>query len=637
MCGIAGIVGLADQNLIKKMTDLQAHRGPDDAGTMVFENDRVVLGHRRLSIIDLSPAGHQPMTNRAGDLTIVFNGEIYNFQEIRYELEKSGHAFQSNSDTEVLLHAYAKWGPRCLDRLIGMFAFAIWDARTKTLFAARDQLGVKPFYYTLVDGKLAFASELKALLQVPGVRREVDPDGIHSILLFLWIPDPKTIFKNIFKLPAGHYLEYRDGRLRIESYWEIPTSFTDSKGEAYYADGLREQLRQAVQRQMISDVPVGAFLSGGLDSSAIVGLARATGNGKFSTYTIKFAEQDNRLEAMPDDAKYARLIADRFGTEHHEILIAPNIVELLPKILWHLDEPIADPAAINTYLIAKAAKEIGTTVLLNGMGGDEIFAGYRKHLASKLAASYRRVPGWVRKTMIESVVQRAPVAFSQRGFRTARWAKRFIKNAGHDPINSFIGSYSYYDDLEFQQLMAPEFFVPRSQSYPLRRHFEYFTQIGDLEYVNQMCFLDSKLFLPCLNLSYSDKATMAASVEGRPPLIDHKVVEFAFGIPAKYKIRGLQSKYVFKKAMEPVLPREVIYRPKSAFGAPLRAWVKKDLKPLICELLSEDRIKRRGYLNHEFVKKIIADNETGRQDNAHRIWAFLTLELWFQTFIDNGS
>jgi asparagine synthase (glutamine-hydrolysing) len=271
------------------------------------------------------------------------------------------------------------------------------------------------------------------------------------------------------------------------------------------------------------------------------------------------------------------------------------------------------------------------------MGGDEIFAGYRKHLASKLAASYRRVPQWLRKSVIEKAVQRMPVAISQRGFRTARWAKRFIKIAGHDPINSFIGSYCYYDDQEFQQLMAPEFFVPRSQSYPLRRHFEYFTQIGDLEYVNQMCFLDSKLFLPCLNLSYSDKATMAASVEGRPPLIDHKVVEFAFGIPAKYKIRGLQSKYVFKKAMEPVLPREVIYRPKSAFGAPLRAWVKKDLKPLICELLSEDRIKRRGYLNHEFVKKIIADNETGRQDNAHRIWAFLTLELWFQTFIDNGS
>lgn len=636
MCGIAGIVGQADQQLIHNMTVALAHRGPDDSGVHVLAEDDVALGHRRLSIIDLSAAGHQPMTNAAGHLTIVYNGELYNFRELRAELEQKGYAFRSNSDTEVLLCAYEAWGVGCLNKLIGMFAFAIWDAKSKTLFAARDQLGVKPFYYALTNGRFVFASELKALLHVPGLQREIDVDAIHSILLFLWIPDPKTIFQNILKLPAGHYLEYHQGKLKLERYWEIPTAHTDSRPESYYVEGLRAYLQQAVQRQMISDVPVGAFLSGGLDSSAVVSLARGQSNGNFSTYTIKFSEEDSRLEAMPDDAKYARLIAQRFGTEHHEITIAPNLVDLLPKILWHLDEPIADPAAINTYLIAKAAKDSGTTVLLNGMGGDEIFAGYRKHLASMLAITYRRIPQFLRKALVESFVHFAPVAFSQRGWRTARWAKRFIKNAGCDPVNSFIGSYSYYDEAEFQQLLAPEFYMPREQTYPLRRHFECFGQAGELEYLNQMCFVDSKMFLPGLNLMYSDKATMAAGVESRPPLADHKVVEFAFSIPAKYKIHGLHSKYVFKKAMEPLLPREVIYRPKAAFGAPLRSWVKNGLDVLMQDLLSEERIKRRGYLNPAYVQKIIADDRAGRQDNAHRIWALLTLEMWFQIFVDGN-
>lgn len=637
MCGIAGIVGQADQQLIYNMTAALAHRGPDDSGVLTIAEDGVALGHRRLSIIDLSAAGHQPMTNRAGHLTIVYNGELYNFRELRAELEQKGYAFRSTSDTEVLLCAYEAWGARCLNKLIGMFAFAIWDAKNKTLFAARDQLGIKPFYYTCVNGIFAFASELKALLHAPGLRREIDIDAIHSILLFLWIPDPKTIFQNILKLPAGHYLEYHQGKLKLERYWEIPTAHTDSRPESYYVEGLREQLQQAVQRQMISDVPVGAFLSGGLDSSAIVGLARERSNGAFSTYTIKFSAEDSRLEAMPDDAKYARLIAQRFGTEHHEINIAPNLVDLLPKILWHLDEPIADPAAINTYVIAKAAKESGTTVLLNGMGGDEIFAGYRKHLASMLAITYRRIPQFLRKALVESFVHFAPVTFSQRGWRTARWAKRFIKSAGYDPVNSFIGSYSYYDETEFQQLLAPEFYTPRDQTYPLRRHFDYFRQAGELEYLNQMCFVDSKMFLPSLNLMYSDKATMAAGVEGRPPLVDHKVVEFAFSIPAKYKIHGLQSKYIFKKAMETLLPHEVIHRPKAPFGAPLRSWVKNGLEVLMRDLLSEERIKRRGYLNPAYVQKIIADDRTGQQDNAHRIWALLTLEMWFQIFVDQKT
>lgn len=634
MCGIAGIVGQADQALIKAMTEALAHRGPDDSGTFTLARDQVALGHRRLSIIDRSPAGHQPMTSAGGRFTVVYNGELYNYRELQRELEQSGHVFRSRSDTEVLLTAYEAWGSACLQRFTGMFAFAIWDHREKMLFAARDQLGVKPFYYTLTRQGLAFASELKALLRVPGLQREVDLDALHSILLFLWIPDPKTIFRNIFKLAAGHFLEYCDGKLKIERYWEIPTAHPDSRPESYYVEGLREHLQQAVQRQMVSEVPVGAFLSGGLDSSAIVALARSRSNADFSTYTIKFSAQDSRMEAMPNDARYAWIIARQFETDHHEIEIAPNLVELLPKILWHLDEPIADPAAINTYLIAQAAKASGTTVLLSGMGGDEIFAGYRKHMAAMLAMSYRRIPQWLRSATVEGLVRRAPVAFAQRGWRLARWAKRFIKSASFDPINSFIGIYSYYDDEEFRELLAPAFHVPREDTYALRRHFDYFAQVPELEYLNQMCFVDSKLFLPGLNLMYSDKATMAAGVEGRPPLVDHKVVEFAFSIPAKYKIHGWQAKYILKKAMAPLLPHEVVYRPKAAFGAPLRAWVKHGLHRLIDDLLSEERIKQRGYLNPAYVRQIIAEDRAGRQDNAHRIWALLTLELWFEIFVD---
>jgi len=634
MCGIVGVIGLADQSLITRMTASLAHRGPDDSNTLLLDEEQVALGHRRLSIIDLSAAGRQPMTSASGRFILVYNGELYNYRELRHELELKGQRFRSQTDSEVLLAAYEVWGKACLQRFTGMFAFAIWDRRDKLLFAARDQLGVKPFYYTFSNGRLAFASEIKALLLLPGFSREVDPEALTSILLFLWIPDPKTIFHNIHKLPPGHFLEFRHGHLKLERYWEIPTAQTDSQPESCYVEGLREQLQQAVKRQMVSDVPVGAFLSGGLDSSAVVSLARSVSNGHFASYTIKFRAEDSRLEAMPDDTKYARLIAERFGTEHHEINIAPNLVELLPKILWHLDEPIADPAAINTYLIAKAAKESGTTVLLSGMGGDEIFAGYRKHLATLLAWHYCRIPRWLRLLTVEGVVQRLPVTVARRGWRLVRWAKRFIKNANSDMAASFICNSSYYDEKELRELLHPSLTLPGSESYALRRYREIFAQASGLEFVNQMCLVDTKLFLPGLNLMYSDKATMAAGVESRPPLVDHQVVEFAFRIPAKYKIHGWQAKYILKKAMAPLLPQEVIYRPKAAFGVPLRAWVKHGLNRLIDDLLSEERIRRRGYLNPAYVRQIIMEDRAGRQDNAHRIWALLTLEMWFEIFVD---
>lgn len=637
MCGIAGVVGLAEPDIIERMTASLAHRGPDDSGTRVFAEDGVSLGHRRLSILDLSAAGHQPMATPDGRLTIVYNGELYNFRELRRKLEQQGVRFRSTSDTEVVLHAYAAWGAECLPQFTGMFAFAIWDSRTKTLFAARDQLGVKPFYYTEHSGMFAFASEAKALLQLPGISREVDQDGVLSILQFLWIPEPKSIFRHLAKLPAGHYLRYHDGRLRIQRYWEIPIGASNGAGEAAYIDRLREKLGQAVQRQMVSDVPVGAFLSGGLDSSAVVALARQSSSSDFATYTITFRRDDSRLEAMPDDAKYARQVATLFDTRHHEIEIKPDIVELLPKMLWHLDEPIADPAAINTYLIARAARDNGTTVLLNGMGGDEIFAGYRKHLAAVLAVHYRKLPHWLRAGVIEKLVAQMPVAIGGRGLTPVRWAKRFLKSAGSDALGSFTGNYAYYGEGEWQQLLAPEFYRHHRQTYAYQRHIDYYATLAGLDYVNQMCFIDSKLFLASLNLNYSDKASMAAGVESRPPLVDHHLVEYAFRMPGHYKLRRLQSKYILKKAMEGVLPREIIYRPKAPFGAPLRAWVKRDLDAMIGDLLSDDAIRRRGLLQPRYVRRIIDDDRAGRQDNAHRIWALLTLELWFRIFVDGES
>ncbi len=632
MCGIAGLINGSNSESLVRMVDIQSHRGPDDWGIEWFDEHQSGLAHRRLSIVDLSSAGHQPMVNKRGDKWITFNGEIYNFLELRSELQAKGHQFISNSDTEVILSAYDEWGAECVNRFNGMFAFGIYDTRKKELFIARDHLGIKPLYYAQRGNTFAFASEAKAIFEVPGFSRDIDPDGILSTLLLLWVPEPKTGFKDVAKLPAGHYAYFRNGVLTLTEYWDVPITEGNIKdrGEATYIEELRHLLEQAVDRQMMADVPVGAFLSGGLDSSLIVALMRkADPAAKLSTYTIAFSERDKKMEAMPDDAMYARKVAKVFETDHHEIEIQPDINEILPKILWHLDDPIADGAAINTYLISKAAKDHGTTVLLNGMGGDEVFGGYRKQLATKMIATYQRVPKILRRGLIEPLVNVTPVAIGGRGIRTVRWAKRFLRSANMSPLEAFIYGFAYYKPEELREFVQDQFLKSDFHDlYPIRRQYEIAERVKGCSLMQQMTYMDTKIFLASLNLAYSDKATMAASVEGRPPLIDKDLVEFAARLPDKYKINGRIQKYLLKKAAEAYLPNEIIYRPKAPFGTPLRAWMKSGLDKTLIKTFQNKTALHNKFLKHTAPLQMLEQHQSGKADHAHALWGALVLAMW---------
>ncbi len=631
MCGIAGIINGGDPETLERMAEVQAHRGPDDWGSKWFADRRTGLAHRRLSILDLSSAGHQPMVNSRGTRWITFNGEIYNFQELRAELEGAGHRFLSHTDTEVILAAYDQWGADCLNRFNGMFAFAIYDADSHELFIARDHLGVKPFYYCQRGETLAFASEAKAIFEVHGIEREINFNAVVSSLLFLWVPEPETGFKDVLKLEPGHYGTFRNGELRIVRYWDVPVYDADAapaRREEDYVEELRELLERAVRRQMIADVPVGAFLSGGLDSSLIVALMRKISNAPISTYTIAFSAEDKQMEAMPDDAKYAAIVARQFGTDHYEIEARSGSNHLLSDMLRHLDDPVADGASINTFLIAAAAKERGTTVLLNGMGGDEVFGGYRKQLASLLVDRYRRVPG-VARGAIEALVRALPVAIGGTGLRPVRWAKRFLKSASLDPLDAFIYGYAYFTPAELQELLVSPYDGYRfNDLYPIRRYRQTAATAAGLPFISLMTYLDTKLFLPGLNLLYSDKAAMAASVETRPPLIDRDLVEFGARLPGRYKINGRTQKYLLKRAAEAYLPKEIIYRPKAAFGTPIRAWMKRDLAETVRKTYTTMGTQTARFLRPELPLRMLDEHVAGTHDHAHSLWGLYALATW---------
>lgn len=625
MCGIAGIVGLPDHDVITAMTDVQAHRGPDDAGVLVLEDDRVSLGHRRLSIIDLSPTGHQPMSNGTGDLWITFNGEIYNYLDIRRELAALGHQFKSHSDTEVLLASYEAWGDECLTRLNGMFAFAIYDIRKKRLFAARDRLGIKPFYYYHGNGLFVFASEIKALFECPGIPKRPDFAALATPARFQ--VSPYTGFDEILKLPPGQSLTYERGRLTVRPYWTIEVSEDDSATDGDVVERLETLLKDAVRLQMIADVPVGVFLSGGLDSSIISALMRENTEQDIHAFTIRFSEKDQRFEQMPDDSYYARQVAGHFKFQYHELEIEPKIDELLPKLIWHLDEPLSDPATINTYLISKAAREQNIIVLLNGMGGDEVFGGYRKQLACLRADLYQRVFPRVLRSAIEAGFQRIPVATSSRGLRTLRWAKRFASFASLEQFDRYLASDLSLSQEQYGKLFRDGADYRGSHFYTTqRRRFD----SVNASYLSKMCLNDTNVFLPEHNLLYSDKATMAAGIEGRPPLIDHRVVEFMFSLAPRYRIRGNAQKYLLKKMAERYLPANIVYRPKAPFGSPLRSWIRGPLAEMVDDLLAESTMRSRDLYNPKYVHEMVSRDRAGFEDNALAIWTLLTTELWFR-------
>src|SRR5882724_1634263 len=621
------MVHWGDKDALQRMVDVQRHRGPDDAGVEWFEATRSGLGHRRLSIIDLSPAGHQPMSNDAGTLWITYNGEVYNYQKIRDELRAHGHSFRSQSDTEVILKAYEMWGTECLNHLNGMFAFGIYNLRTDELFAARDRLGIKPFYYHQQGERLVFASEIKALLATSLVEARPDVLALHTPARFQI--SPYTGFEGIFKLPPAHYLLFRDGRLEAKRYWTIGPREEAGIGQEEARARLDALLCDAVRLQMIADVPVGVFLSGGLDSSIISAHMKQLTGEQIHSSAIAFAPEDQRFERMPDDSLYARQVAECFGFIHHEAVIKPDIMDLLPRMTWHLDEPLADPAAINTYLLSEMARGQGIVVMLNGMGGDEVYAGYRKHLACLRADTYQAiVPGIVQRA-IEGLSRAVPVATNTRGLRSLRWAKRFLSFASLPPLERYLAPDLALTAGRYAELMpnGPAY-VETCYYQAQRKAFE----AHEASYLTRMCLNDTLFFLPDHNLTYSDKAAMAAGVESRPPLIDHRLVEYMFTLPPSLRIRRNRQKFLLKRVAEKYLPKEIVYRPKAPFGSPLRSWIRGPLAEMVGDLLSEAAVKARGLYDPLAVRRLIESDSTGQEDNAHVIWTLLTIEMWFRTF-----
>ncbi|HVF89088.1 MAG TPA: asparagine synthase (glutamine-hydrolyzing) [Blastocatellia bacterium] len=634
MCGICGVVGNADEQLIRSMLAPIAHRGPDDEGVFVSETSaggRVGLGHRRLSIIDLSPAGHEPMADDSRRIWLTFNGEIYNFRQVRRELESLGHRFRSETDAEVIIYAYKEWGAGCLARLNGMFAFAIWDARDESLLLARDRLGIKPLYYADTPSGFGFASEIKALLAVPGFERAVDLAALDQFMTFLWTPDPGTVFRGVSKLPPGHYLVYRDGRAEISRYWDLHFEEDDSLSEDEWAERVRAQVSESVRAQMVADVPLGAFLSGGLDSSAIVALMVETATRKITTYTFGFKSDDLRYDILEDDVKYARIMGERLRTDYHEEFLEPSVMELLPKLVHHMDEPVADPAIITSYLICRSASE-RLTVLLSGMGGDEVFAGYPRHLAVRIAGAYNLIPQFVSRPLVAALPGSRPGRFTAL-FRNT---KKLARSAALPERERYLGFGTYFGEDEKRALYSGEMSDRAGQFDPYSEHRKYFESVAGEDFINQMLYVDMKTFLPCLNLAYTDKTSMASSMEVRVPLLDHELIELSARIPARLKLKGLTRKYIFKRAAESWLPREIIHRKKAGFSAPLRAWLVRDLRDMVEDLLSEANVKGRGYFDYRFVRRLIDENLSGREDNSLKIFQLLTLEIWHRTFIDGS-
>ncbi|MHB8216522.1 MAG: asparagine synthase (glutamine-hydrolyzing) [Candidatus Sulfotelmatobacter sp.] len=645
MCGIAGVVNCGDTQTLARMMKVQEHRGPDDSGIWEkrFPEDYYIgLASRRLAILDLSNTGHMPMSNEDGSVWITYNGEIYNFLELRQELLSKGHRFTSRTDTEVIVHLYEEEGSECVKRLDGMFAFAICDLRsaTPTLFVARDHFGIKPFYYVQRGRRLAFASEIKALLQVPGIEAEIDINALQQYLSLLWVPDPDTIFRGIHKLPAGHCGLFQKGQWSVSKYWDLEFPAQDARypgSEPDLIEEIRQRFRQSVKSQMISDVPVGAFLSAGLDSSSIVANMARESSQPLRTYTITFPETYRVGERTLDNPLVAERFAKSLGCEHETIVVEPDVAELLPQLIWHMDEPTADPAIITAFLVCREARK-KTTVLLSGVGGDELFAGYRKYSAHYWGEMYHKVPALLRREFIEPLLGHTPSLRGTplKGF--VRLAKKMARSGSLSSIERFLMNCTYMNASQQKSLLAPAVAASLEGRDPYERHRSFFKRVDHADFLNQMLYLDTKIFMTSLNLNYADKMSMASSVEVRVPFLDRGLAEFAArSVSPREKLHGTfrpTTKHILRKAMGDMLPAEVLQQPKAGFGAPVDYWLANELRPMVDDLLSASRLRDRGIFQPEAVRSLVQQHRSGVQDWSMQIWQLLTLEVWMEQFID---
>ena len=645
MCGIAGIISLDAASYVRRMLTTIEHRGRDDEGIWTSEltdgsGRSISLGHRRLAIIDTSSAGHQPMVSTNGRFVLTFGGEIYNFKELRTELEQKGHQFHTQTDTEVLLNAFGEWGAGCVPRLNGMFHFAVWDNLERTLTLARDHVGIKPLYYTHIPARrgqpasFLFASEIKALLSTGLVERALDPASLHQFLTFLWTPDPNTLFKGINTVPPGHVLTFQDDRVQTSEWWDISfDDIEDGRSEAWWQERILETLEKTVRMEMVSDVPLGSFLSGGIDSSAIVATMKNLSNGRaVSTYTVGIESEDLRFDIIPDDVQWARRVNQQLKTDYHEIMLKPDVADLLPKLVYHMDEPAID-MAIPSYLISSAARET-LRVMLSGMGGDEVFAGYPRQLAMKIAGAIDPVPAMLRRPVMKMLSHVLPGGMPGRLTGPLRNAKKFARSAALDFENRYLGYGTYFTDEAKQKLYTPDLRDATRGLDAYSTHRRYFDRVQNAAPLNRLLYVDLKTFLPCLNLITTDKTSMAANLEVRVPFLNRHMLELGARMPPNLKLSGFKRKYILKRAMEKTFPHDVVWRRKAGFGAPVRSWLRGALSPMVSDLLSVETVGRRGLFDPAEVQKLIAANNSGHEDFSLQIFQLLNLELWHRQFID---
>jgi asparagine synthase (glutamine-hydrolysing) len=595
------------------------HRGPDDQGTLI--KDGIALGMRRLSIIDLS-GGHQPMSGEDGTVSVVFNGEIYNYRDLRPLLESLGHRFKTDSDTEVIVHAYEQYGADCVRHLRGMFGLAIWDDRNKNLFLARDRVGKKPLYYSLTpQGSLVFGSELKCVIEHPEVNRDVDLNAVDGYLSLGYVPDPLSIFKHISKLPPGHHLTFSNGRITVKQYWDFQFDPLELSAEQDYLEELRSLLDESVRLRLVSDVPLGAFLSGGIDSSVVVGLMSRHLDQPVKTFSIGFREHSY------DELDYARMAARHFGTDHTEFILTPDLCQIVDELIWHFDEPFADTSAVPTYVLSKLARE-HVTVVLSGDGGDELFAGYTRYVVDRKRNRYVRVPRLVRRRIMQPLSRILP---------HNTLGRNYLHNVALDPLERYVDSLSVFTSLHKESLYTDGFNSQlKGELSQLPDLKDYASNVTTGEPLDRMLYIDSKSYLPGVILTKVDRMSMAVSLEARAPLLDHKLIEFAVRIPAAIKMKGLETKHVFKSAVADLVPPQVLNRPKQGFDVPVRHWINDQLRELVRDTFSDIRTRTRGYVDPRYVDLLLDEHSRNRRDHSFQLWTLLMLELWHRVFCDSS-
>ena len=632
MCGIFGVVSQKiDESHLKKATNLLAHRGPDDSG--FFIEDGVGLGHRRLSIIDLE-GGHQPMYNEDGSLCIVFNGEIYNFPDLHDQLASKNHKIKTRSDTETILHAYEEWGEDCVDRLRGMFAFAIWDRKARKLFLARDRFGIKPLFYAEHGTTFYFASEMKAILADPTVRREMDEAALACYFSLSYIPDAMTIYKGIRKLLPGHTLTWEAGRTRIRKYWDITYAPDRSRSEDYFINRFMDLFQESIKIHLISDVPLGAFLSGGIDSSAVVAMMSMVTDRPVNTFCIGFGGDAG---GYLDERGYARLVASRYKTNHKEYEIRPEPEGLLDKIVSSFDEPFADDSTIPSYFVCKIARE-NVTVAESGLGGDEAFAGYERYLGFRARAHYAKLPLVVRERLIRRFVD----GLSERsdGHYTVNHMKRFVRSSSQDDGNAYFGYLTRLNPGVRGALFSDTSRFRKYLEAPRELILDYFRAVpaeDERDTLNRVLYCDIKTYLPEDILAVTDRMSMYHALEVRVPFLDHPLMEFCATIPPEMKMKWFRKKYLLKKAVRPILPAEVIDHRKQGFVGPMTQWLKNDLKAYTAAALSEKNLDKHGLLNPATIKNILDEHFSGREIHDTLIWSLLVFQKWFDLYIDGSK